>query len=113
MLVTTEDHGGGKQLVRFRVWPRAVAGLVVSGVLGTLAILSGLDGARAACIVLGVLGILAAARAYRETAAAMAEVRGAVDTLAEQLEPTPTLSPTNPEPVAPEGVATENVPSAA
>jgi GT2 family glycosyltransferase len=113
VLVTTEDHGGGKQLVRFRVWPRAVAGLVVSGVLATLAVLSGLDGGHAACVVLGVLGILAAARAYRETAAAMAEVRGAVDTLAEQLEPSPTHSPTTPEPVAPEGVAPENVASAA
>ncbi len=101
VLVTTEDHGGGKQLARFRVWPRAVAGGVVGGGLATLALLSGLDGARAASIVLGVLGALTGARAYRETAAAMAEVRGALDTIAEQLTPIPTRATAAPEPLAP------------
>jgi len=104
--VATEDYGGGKQLVRFRVWPRLWAGLVVCGVLGALAMFSANDGAQGAAIVLSTLALLTGGRAYREAAAAMAEVRGAVDAIAEQLEPTRS-------PAAPEPLGSEKVPSAA
>jgi O-antigen biosynthesis protein len=100
VLLTTEDYGGGKQFVRLRVWPSAVAGTVVAGVLCTLAILSGLDGARAASIVLGVLGGLTGTRVCREIGAAMAEVRRAVETIAKELATSPTSSAAAPEPAA-------------
>jgi GT2 family glycosyltransferase len=105
VLVTTEDHGGGKQLVRFRVSPRAVAGMVLVGVLGILAVLAGLGAAPVASMVLGLLGALTAARAYLETAAAMAEVRGAIDSLTEQLEPIPATAPADAKPVTAINVA--------
>ena len=56
--LAVEEHGGGKQLLRFRVWPKIKTSLLFSvGILATLAILAGADGASATSAILGVTAI--------------------------------------------------------
>ncbi|HEU0021598.1 MAG TPA: glycosyltransferase [Dehalococcoidia bacterium] len=61
--MTVEEHGAGRQLLRFRCWPR-----LSFRVLGLLLVLAGLAGLAAwdlAWIAAGVLGLLAALLVYR------------------------------------------------
>lgn len=74
-----EEHGSGRQLVRFHVRPRLDArSLVVVGTLAVLAGVAALDGGWLASLVLGAGAGMLALRAFGETAGAVAE---AVDTL--------------------------------
>jgi hypothetical protein len=71
--MTIEEHGGGRQLVRFRVWPRCSLGNL--GVTLLFASLSGgaaLDVAWAAGVILGVTALLLALIALEQSAGAMA-----------------------------------------
>ena len=55
--MTLEEHGGGKQLIRFRSWPRvAVAGWVL---MGLFLLLSGASALALGGIVSAILGFLA------------------------------------------------------
>jgi glycosyltransferase involved in cell wall biosynthesis len=84
--MATEEHGAGRQLSRFRVWPRWSSGAVVAAVIaGALAGSAALAGAP---IVAGVLGVGVATLcilALRDCAAALAAVvRAGEDGVAER-----------------------------
>jgi hypothetical protein len=70
-----EEHGAGRQLVRFRAWPVCSSG-ATAGILGlsALAAAAGFDGAWAACAVLGVCALGVVTRTAQECAAAMARI---------------------------------------
>jgi O-antigen biosynthesis protein len=79
LLMTTEEHGAGRQLLRFRVWPRyQPAGLVLAFVFIALALAAEASRAWLADIVLVALGVLLALRAVHEAAYALAAARRAV-----------------------------------
>ena len=75
MCMATEEHGAGKQLVRFRSWPRCSAkGLVLTLLFAVLATGAALDHAWAVSAMLGVVAMLLALRTLQECATAMAAV---------------------------------------
>lgn len=79
-LMAVEDHGGGKQLLRFRSWPRpAAGGLVLIGLTTLLALMALLDGAWIVAVVIGFGALVIAARMLWEGAAATAAVRRAFE----------------------------------
>ena len=78
-----EEHGGGRQLLRFRVWPwprTTNLGWLLAVGPAALALAAALDGAWVAAAVLGLAGALSAVEVLRQSGAAMALV---LDTLAE------------------------------
>jgi hypothetical protein len=80
----TEEHGGGKQLARFRAWPRSSQRVVAMMLFfSVLPLAAALDGAWAVAFLLGAVALLFALRAFKECAAAMFTLVGA---LAEQKE---------------------------
>lgn len=85
MLLTIEEHGGGKQLVRLRSWPRIPIGLtlLVAG-LAWLALLAGMDRAFVATVVLGTGALLFGLGIAQDSAIATASVLKAVDEVAEE-----------------------------
>jgi hypothetical protein len=71
LVIALEDHGSGRQLVRFRAWPRyAAKGLAGALLFAALAGVAVLDGATFAGAVLGSVALAAGLRALREAAAA-------------------------------------------
>ncbi|HEV7905449.1 MAG TPA: glycosyltransferase, partial [Pyrinomonadaceae bacterium] len=65
-----EEHGGGKQLARFRLWPRiSRAWLMPIFLFAGLSVAASLDGAWVAAVLLGACAALLAARMYQECAA--------------------------------------------
>ncbi len=64
LLCAIEEHGGGKQLARFRCWPRFSRGAVALGALfGVLSVVAALDGAWLVGLLLGVVATAVAALA--------------------------------------------------
>jgi hypothetical protein len=81
VLLAIEEHGQGRQMVRFRAQPHYRPAVAVGvAVLSGGALLAGLDGVLAAALALGGAGLLLALAAIRECGAAMATVREAMDT---------------------------------
>lgn len=81
-----EEHGAGKQLVRFRARPRCSAVAVAAVlILSGLAIGAGRDGAWAACAILATFALGIAIRTAQECAAAMTRIGGAIGKLREIL----------------------------
>jgi GT2 family glycosyltransferase len=79
LLAAVEEHGGGRQLSRFRLWPKlsragAVALLFVGALFGAAAV----SGAWAAAGVLGAAAILLAVREAQECSAGMAAALEAI-----------------------------------
>jgi GT2 family glycosyltransferase len=73
-----EEHGGGRQLVRFRIMPRVSRfSPVVLGVLGVPAVAAALSGAVVAASVLGAVAVIVAARTALELGAATGLLREA------------------------------------
>ena len=71
-LMAVEDHGAGRQYVRFRLWPRwSLGGLCTLGALATLAGGAALNGAWLAGGLLGAAALATAMRAAYEAAAAL------------------------------------------
>jgi O-antigen biosynthesis protein len=71
----TEEHGGGRQLVRYRVWPWCSGGrIAMIGVLAALAGGAALDAAWTASAVLALVGLFFALRTLQECGVAMAAV---------------------------------------
>jgi hypothetical protein len=74
-LMAVEEHGSGRQLVRFRTWPTAFPLAIVALALVTaLAVWAGLDGATAAAAVLGGLAGLVLLATLKESATATASL---------------------------------------
>jgi len=79
LLATTEEHGAGRQLVRFRLWPKCSAQgtalilLLMAGVTGAV-----WDHAWYAAAVLLLIAALPVCRMLQECAGAMATVRHAL-----------------------------------
>ena len=66
-LMAIEEHGAGKQLARFRVWPKlSLPGIVLSALCVVLVIGAALDGAWAVASLLALGGLLVFARAWLE-----------------------------------------------
>jgi GT2 family glycosyltransferase len=87
--MATEEHGAGRQLWRFRVWPRWCGPATTLTVL--LAALTGgaaHDGAWSAAVALGAAGMLVALRALDECGTAMAAFLDARALIAETSEAT-------------------------
>jgi hypothetical protein len=79
LLSTVEEHGGGRQLVRFRSWARLSAfALFIIGVFGSLALVAAIAGAWLAAGVLGLIAGVIAARAIWEAASATGAVNSAI-----------------------------------
>jgi GT2 family glycosyltransferase len=75
MVMAIEEHGAGKQLVRFRLWPTCAPGAIVLPFAFTvLSTWAALDQAWAAGAILWVTALLLALRTVLESATAMATV---------------------------------------
>jgi O-antigen biosynthesis protein len=75
MLMAVEEHGGGKQLVRFRAWPRcAPAGVVLALLFGALSAGAALSGAWVASAVLDAVALLFVLTIFKECAVTMGTV---------------------------------------
>lgn len=94
-LLASEEHSGGRQLVRLRVWPRLapLSFVACSVVLGVLAIGAALDGAWVVFGALALLGILAYARLLFEQGAALRSVEECMTTLREGFSAVPVDEP--------------------
>ncbi|HJQ25700.1 MAG TPA: glycosyltransferase [Blastocatellia bacterium] len=67
-----EEHGGGKQLARFRLWPKLPkAGLTLAALTAAVAAGAALDGALAPAMVFGAATLLLGLRMFFESGAAM------------------------------------------
>ena len=87
ILAVIEEHGGGRQLARFRAWPR-ISRVVAPLVIGALAVAgaASLEGAWLATLVLGVLALATVIWTAVDCAAAAGTVRhGLGRTLADDL----------------------------
>jgi hypothetical protein len=79
LLATTEEHGAGRQLVRFRLWPRcSVKGLGLTLLFVALATGAACDQAWSSATILVIAAVLPAYRMVRECAGAMATVQYAL-----------------------------------
>ncbi len=75
VLAAVEDHGGGRQLVRLRAWPRcSVVGIGSSVLLAGLAAGAGVDGAWAVTAILGAGAFALGLRIFMESARATAAI---------------------------------------
>jgi GT2 family glycosyltransferase len=80
VLLTIEEHGQGRQMVRFRARPRYNTALVaLIAVLSIGGVLAAFDGVPGVTVVLGAAAAMLAAAAVLECAAAMATTRDALD----------------------------------
>ena len=80
VLLTIEEHGQGRQMIRFRAWPRynpAILALLL--VLAAGGALAGSDGAVGVTLALWVSAVMLGVAAFLECAAAMATTRDALD----------------------------------
>ncbi len=70
LLMAVEEHGGGRQLVRIKLWPKAsVLTITIPAILAGLSILAGLDHAWTASTILAGAGLLVALRTIQDCAA--------------------------------------------
>jgi hypothetical protein len=75
VLMAVEEHGGGKQLVRFRAWPRfAPLGLGLTLLFAALAAAAAVDQAWITCVLLDTLAVLLLLTMSRECGATMGAV---------------------------------------
>ncbi|MCK8600743.1 glycosyltransferase [Desulfoferrobacter suflitae] len=75
ILMAVEEHGGGKQLVRFRAWPRCPrGGVIITLVFAVLAALAAISHAWVACGMLNFIALVLMTLVFRECSSAMAAV---------------------------------------
>lgn len=85
VLMAAEEHGAGKQLTRFRSWPRCPAkGLVVIVLLAALSVGSAFNQAWIACATLSTTTLLLMLLIIEECAAATAALLGALREIQEE-----------------------------
>src|SRR5436190_1190461 len=76
LLVAVEEHGAGRQLVRFRSWPHPSLGaLAVAAGLAAIAPVPALAGAWSACAVLAIAAGTVVAAALKQCVAALGSTR--------------------------------------
>jgi GT2 family glycosyltransferase len=101
VLMAIEEHGAGKQLIRFRVWPRCSRlGLILSLLFAAISISAAIHQDRNGWAFTGALSLLLALRAFHECKAAMAVVRRALQPT-EISEPAAETEPSLPVPSGP------------
>ena len=94
MRMAVEEHGRGRQLLRFRVWPRLPAGAIAVVVLAALfAALAASRGSLAGVAIFGALAIVFLVRLLRECAAAVALLLRAAAEQAHAQYPLPAVPP--------------------
>jgi GT2 family glycosyltransferase len=77
-----EEHGAGKQLIRFRSWPKSSRlGQTFAVILALLSAAAAIDQASLASVILGFLAVLLTARSVDDCAAATASYQGAIHDL--------------------------------
>jgi hypothetical protein len=77
---TVEEHGGGRQLIRVRVWPRfSWFAVTVIFLFVCLSVLAARDDALVACTALGSIAALLLIRSLRECGTAIHSVRRVVE----------------------------------
>ncbi|HJY84914.1 MAG TPA: glycosyltransferase [Candidatus Binatia bacterium] len=109
LLMATEEHDAGKQLIRFRVWPRcSTVGLVLIVLFAAISVAAAIDQDLDGCVFTSAIALLLALRAFHECKAAMAVVRRVlqpieiVELAAEAEQPLPVPSgPASVDPVFP------------
>jgi GT2 family glycosyltransferase len=90
ILMATEEHGSGRQLVRVRSWPNYSPGAVLLTILvAGLSISAAVDYATVAAALFGALAGVLALRALNETASAAAAVRSALEQVELDKRPPP------------------------
>ena len=78
--MTVEEHGGGKQMVRFRAQPRpSWVALIVTVVFISLAVGAAADEHQVVCGILVLIGLIAGTRVFHECDVACGVVRSAVE----------------------------------
>jgi hypothetical protein len=77
LLMAHEDHDGGRQLVRFRLWPRPWRAAWIGAPFAALALVAGALGAGVATAVLGAIAALIALRGFADCAMATGAVQDA------------------------------------
>lgn len=76
LLMGVEEFGGGKQLVRYRVWPHfSMGGLFFSTAWLLLSVFAFIDGSMVPALILSLLGIMTALRMLYEGTVPMALLR--------------------------------------
>jgi len=79
MGMTIEEHGAGKQLIRFRAWPRlTLKALAVGVLLVLLSVAAALDGGEAASLLLAVAGVTLLLRSLQECGISLATIVNAL-----------------------------------
>lgn len=77
-----EEHGGGKQLIRFRVWPHlSRAGFAAGALLAALSIRASVEDAWPAAALLCIGALIVCFKAVRECGSAMYSMMRAVETI--------------------------------
>jgi hypothetical protein len=77
VLMAHEEHGRGRQLVRFRLWPRPWRAAWIGAPFAVLSLVAGASSAGIATAALGGLAALVALRGFADCAIATAAVRDA------------------------------------
>jgi hypothetical protein len=85
--MAVEEHGAGKQFLRFRFWPRcSLPGVILVLIFAALSIGAGLDHCWAACALLGGTGLLVAVRTLQECGSAKSRVLRSLRKLQKQTQ---------------------------
>jgi hypothetical protein len=85
--MAVEEHGAGRQVARFRWWPRwSVGGVILVMLGGVLSIGAAVDGAWLASSLLGVATLLVVLRMLDSCAASTSAVDRAVKQIAKETE---------------------------
>jgi GT2 family glycosyltransferase len=85
MRMAVEEHGAGRQFLRFRSWPRfSYLGLVLVTLLGALALGAALDGVWASCAILGGAAALLSVLVIQDCATAAGILLNTLDKQAEE-----------------------------
>jgi hypothetical protein len=85
MRMAVEEHGAGRQLVRFRLWPNFwFPGLVVAVLLSALSLGAALDGVWVACAILGAAAVVLSGLVIQDCATAASILLNALDKQADE-----------------------------
>jgi hypothetical protein len=96
MRMAVEEHGGGKQLLRFRIWPRfSRAGLGLAALFAALAVTAAADGTWIGGVLLGSAALVLFGSMSRDCAAAMGVLVPAVEHHADMPRPAPQAEPSS------------------